>query len=358
MKKKELIIYKLSIIIPAYNMEKFISRCLDSIYDQEVNESCFEVITVNDGSTDKTESIIKTYQSKHPNLKLVSQDNQGLSAARNTGLKHATGNLIWFVDSDDATTKGSINRIINSFVEFPNSDFLIFDWIHYEIDIKKETYSRPLRAKDRKYYELPLKRNKADKILTRGVQWLIIYKTEYLQKNHLEYLEGILYEDNEFRMRAFYFAKEIRFVPFAHYIYTANRPGSITTEITSSLLYKDKDIESVMKAAYNWIKFENMYAKTTDDIIFVNMYISNMTSLLLRMASHFSNDQYNKYGNLVHTWKQEYITALKKSVSIQTFHPVYLIRILATLYFPKFYDCISLKYIKKSILKISDENSR
>ena len=342
---------KLSLVVAAYNIEDYIGDCLRSIFQQNAPIDCYEVIVVNDGSKDNTLNIIKSFEEGQPNLIIIDQINKGLSAARNAGLKKANGECILFVDGDDAITNNSIEKIISSFIKYPKTDFLIFDWIHNEIDINKKTYSRPLRDKDRKYYEQPLERNKADKILTRGVQWLIVYRTEYLRKNNLEYLEGILYEDNEFRMRAFFFANEIRFIPFAHYIYSANRVGSITTDITSRQYYKDKDIDSFIKATNNWLSFEKQYANTPANVKFINFYISDITGHLLRIASVFSDYQKNKYEQFVHIWKQEYIQALKKSFSIKFFHPIFVIRTMSTLFFPKYYNCISKKYLKMIIKK-------
>ena len=96
---------KLSIVVPAYNMENYIARCLDSIFISQEPEERYEVIVVNDGSKDKTKDIVNEYLPKHQNLTLISQENQGLSAARNAGLERITGDYVWFVDSDDAVTE-------------------------------------------------------------------------------------------------------------------------------------------------------------------------------------------------------------------------------------------------------------
>ena len=106
---------KLSIVIPAYNVEQYIGRCLDSIFNQQIETDLLEVIVVNDGSKDGTEGIIKLYASHHPNLIYISQENQGQSVARNNGFKNATGYLVWYVDSDDATTENSIQTIFTNF---------------------------------------------------------------------------------------------------------------------------------------------------------------------------------------------------------------------------------------------------
>lgn len=92
---------KLSIIIPAYNVENYISRCLDSVFDQDMSKEDYEVIVVNDGSIDNTQHILHMYTEKYSNLTLINQHNQGQSAARNKGIGIAKGYYLMFVDADD-----------------------------------------------------------------------------------------------------------------------------------------------------------------------------------------------------------------------------------------------------------------
>ncbi len=103
---------KISFIIPAYNVERFIKRCLDSIYSIGVESQ--EVIVVDDGSTDATSEIIESYRHTHPDMLIISQPNRGLSAARNSGLEKATGEFVWFVDSDDYLEPAASRNLIDS----------------------------------------------------------------------------------------------------------------------------------------------------------------------------------------------------------------------------------------------------
>ena len=90
---------RLSIIIPVYNVEKFLLKCLKSV--ESLINLRHEVIIVNDGSSDNSRSIIESFVEEHPSVKYISQANLGLSGARNAGLREATGEYIWFIDSDD-----------------------------------------------------------------------------------------------------------------------------------------------------------------------------------------------------------------------------------------------------------------
>ena len=107
----------LSIIIPLYNCEKYIKQCLDTIFRQEMNESEFEVIVIDDGSKDSSYSLASEYAKRHQNILVVKQENQGVACARNNALEKATGDYITFVDADDMLVFGSLSTLIKIAVE-------------------------------------------------------------------------------------------------------------------------------------------------------------------------------------------------------------------------------------------------
>src|SRR5690606_27089299 len=91
----------LSIVIPVYNVSEYVEKCIRSCYNQAVNQSCYEIIVINDGSKDDSLAICERLQEEFTDLKIITQNNKGLSGARNTGIANAHGKYIWFVDSDD-----------------------------------------------------------------------------------------------------------------------------------------------------------------------------------------------------------------------------------------------------------------
>ncbi len=109
---------QISIIIPCYNAEKFIGLCLDSLYSQNISEECYEIICVNDFSTDNTAQIIGQYRKIHKNLKLINQpENKKQGAARNVGLKVANGDYVWFIDADDLVVENVFQTIFKELAE-------------------------------------------------------------------------------------------------------------------------------------------------------------------------------------------------------------------------------------------------
>ena len=120
--------HKFSLIIPAYNVEKYIKKCLDSVLNQTYNN--YEIIIINDGSTDNTSKILESYKS-NKKIKIINQENKGLSNARNTGVSNAKGDYILFIDSDDFIEK--------ELLEILNKTIKDEDLVRFQIRILDET---------------------------------------------------------------------------------------------------------------------------------------------------------------------------------------------------------------------------
>ena len=117
---------QLSIIIPVYDVEAYVSKCLDSVFAQGMDPALYEVIVINDGSPDNSKAIIESYLPKHSNLIFIDQENQGVSVARNRGLDIAKGSYIAFIDPDDCIELNSLPSILNKAIEW-NIDVMYLD---------------------------------------------------------------------------------------------------------------------------------------------------------------------------------------------------------------------------------------
>ncbi len=137
--------YKVSVIIPVYNIDKYISKCLDSIINQSIFND-IEVIVVNDGSTDESYNICLEYSKKYNNIFLFSQKNSGVSSARNYGMKRATGKYIIFIDGDDFIDSNYIELLL---VNMDNGqyDLVISDYWIYQSDLDKKSYRNSSKIK-------------------------------------------------------------------------------------------------------------------------------------------------------------------------------------------------------------------
>ena len=209
----------LSIIIPVYNVEKYIARCLDSIFNQKIDESCFEVIVVNDGTPDNSMQIVDSYVAKHRNLIVINQENQGLSVARNVGLAKAVGDYVWFVDSDDWLTDKSLSIVLS----YVNKGFNLYSSqlirIWEDGKILKRSFPENVSCVSRIQY--------IKKFPAGAIQRFII-KRSLLADNGLLFYKGIYHEDAEFAPRLVFYAQTICLIR-EHIYYYAQRENSIMT---------------------------------------------------------------------------------------------------------------------------------
>lgn len=129
---------KISVVVPVYNVENYLGSCLDSVLNQDFES--FEIVVVNDGSTDGSLEIAKTYEARYPEkVRLISQENKGLGGARNTGIDNAKGEYIVFVDSDDTIKHDMLSSLYNEMTS-SNADIAIFG-IEY-VDENGKAFSR------------------------------------------------------------------------------------------------------------------------------------------------------------------------------------------------------------------------
>lgn len=258
----------LSIVIPIYNVEKYVDGTLDSIYSHiSDHTSDVEVIMINDGSTDNSKSIAERYYNMYSSYSiLINQDNMGLSCARNTGLKAAKGEYIWFIDSDDSIVPGSISEVIK-YIKKYRAEILAFDMIRinektgntktHHIFFRK--YNRNLYCKFLDKYHL------ISRIRETPVQ-KFIFNREFLDKHRLTFYPGILHEDNEFMVRCLFHAK--RFVPihYAPYRYLIRSNGSITA------MKNPKRIEDLLKITQLIKVYREQHAILYRDRFFLDYY--------------------------------------------------------------------------------------
>ena len=128
----------LSIIVPVYNTEKYIENCLDSLLEQDIDKSMYEIICINDGSTDGSLPILEEYAERYDNIVLINKSNEGVSIARNLGLEKSKGRYIWFIDSDDWIARECLGVIAQEIQKYDPSVVQIdFDYIQAEWRVKE-----------------------------------------------------------------------------------------------------------------------------------------------------------------------------------------------------------------------------
>lgn len=194
---------KLSIIIPVYKVEKYIQSTLQSIYNQQHDEFSFEVIVVNDGTPDGSMRIVTEFAAKHANLHIINQENQGLSCARNAGLKIARGEYVWFVDSDDTITERSVEKVIEC-AKLSKADVMGFCICKIEESTGNvENESAIWDRRHRSLLDCLTDKKQVIFYLHTGVAQHYVLRRKFLFHNRLSFHPSILYEDQEFLPRVF-----------------------------------------------------------------------------------------------------------------------------------------------------------
>ncbi len=273
---------KLSIIIPAYNVSKYIGKCLDSVIDQNLPASEYEIIVVNDGSTDNTLSVIEKY--KCNNLQIINQTNQGLSMSRNNGLRQAHGEYIWFIDGDDYIEKNSLRHLYETAVAY-NTDILFFQLTEVSIagSIKKQTcvehnvaHNKPLSGKE---------------AILRGYSpasaCAALYRRLYLISSNLLFRPGIYHEDSHFNYRAVSFADKVVFLESSPYYYV-KRDNSMTTDASAANIVKITTDNIIIAKSFH------EFADSIDDPELTLKIHSHADSMIFGVAVQMLN--YHKAG--------------------------------------------------------------
>ena len=223
MKNPDIII---SIIVPVYNVKEYIRECLESLISQTFNK--YEIILVNDGSTDGSDLICKEYEERYENIRYYSQSNKGQSAARNLGVIKSKGIYILFVDSDDYIENDTCKILYEAAKKY-DVDIVIGDILNEKERIITDTLFRAIPHENKKMTTEQYCKEAFEYNIYDIVPWIRLVKKEYLIKNKIEFLEGCYYEDHEYSMRLFTANNgtvvKIRF-PF--YFYRTDRAGSTT----------------------------------------------------------------------------------------------------------------------------------
>lgn len=211
----------ISFIIPAYNAEPYLRECLDSIERLDMQGRGFEVIVVNDGSTDGTAALLSDYQKRSADMVVITQENRGLSAARNAGMKVAKGEYLCFVDADDHLFAAKLPAKL---LETYKADIYSVNILQKGFDGKRSSYHRYVPD-----YEKLM--SAQDFMRDRNLQpcvWGYFWRAAFLREQNLVFVEGMLHEDEAFTPHAFALAQTFMALNIDWYERIL-RHGSITT---------------------------------------------------------------------------------------------------------------------------------
>lgn len=282
---------KVSIIVPVYNAEKYLEKCLSSFINQTMKE--IEIIMVNDGSLDNSVKIIQEYQKKDERIQLIQKENGGQASARNLGLTKATGEYVAFIDSDDYVELDMCEKMYqatkNSYYDIVCSDYYI------------------TKNDEDSYYKVFLKKNSGEisaeeYIFSGAAPWMKLYRRSFLINNQFQFPEGIIYEDfasiptlSKYKPTVYYLSEA-----YVHYVH---HEGS--TMRTKEYKKKYEDIFTAVQYLYDHLK-GNEVDMELEYLITYHLYLSALNfyqyekysqidKLASFMKKNFPNWQKNPY---------------------------------------------------------------
>lgn len=289
---------KLSIIIPVYNVEKYIENCIESAI---VNSNDYEIIAVNDGSTDQSGTILSKLKNKYSNLiKVITTENRGAGPARNSGIEIANGKYLLFMDSDDMLADYALNEILETCnKEF---DICLFDALsvnnhgdilkyergsHKQGEFSIENYPQVL-------YEFP-------------APWNKLFRRSLFIENNITFPNRVWFEDLRVCSKLYYFAKKIIYISKPWYLYLQHQ-GQITNsgndyrnlEIIDALedinsFYAEKGLLEKYRYELEYMAYYNELLTTSDRVNLINYRSTVQDDLLIYFLEKYPDFQKNKY---------------------------------------------------------------
>ena len=233
----------LSIIIPIYNVELYLENCLDSIANTNVSQEEYEVIVVNDGSTDNSYEIALKYASKIKNFKCFNQSNKGVSKTRNFALQQAEGTYVFFLDSDDHFKKDSFNKLMEVVQSEEEVDLFLLD---NKYPKKRSLYTTNQLISEH-FFSAYL--------------WKACFRRDFLKQNQIQFLEGYILEDGIFILESVLKAKSIATQSLDLVEYTYN-PTSYMRDTTN----KEKNHQMIVSFVHVIKIYEDLIEQYKDKL--------------------------------------------------------------------------------------------
>jgi glycosyltransferase involved in cell wall biosynthesis len=281
---------QLSIIVPVYNVEEYIEKCILSLQQQDIPKDQYEIIIINDGSPDNSREVVLKLMKEFSNIVFIEQENKGVSLARNAGIDKARGKYLLFIDPDDYVELNSFGRVLKA-ADDQNSQvtFLGYKFLNADNSIKKEILFSAEKGKiypGIKIYAI----SRGDGTTDPDRSVAILFSRGFMNMHSIRYIANVPYlEDGEFLARVLCLADRCIFEGNSFYIRTT-RPGSATN---SRLFYSDKAINGFFNAVNNLIQFKQKGSLNEVQQIFINRPIIKFTLLIVQACTGKGN--YKKY---------------------------------------------------------------
>ncbi|MCF7569078.1 glycosyltransferase [Sabulilitoribacter arenilitoris] len=315
---------KLSIVVPFYNAESHIERCLYSLVNQNINSNDYEILLIDDGSIDNGKVVVESFIKKHSNIKLYSQSNIGLGATRNKGIKLATGDYIYFIDADDYLAFNTLDIILKHAEEF-HLELLGFNTIATK---KKDFFISKTIKNNYKAYVLSGVDFLVEYKYHRLEAWWYIIKRDYLLKTGFEFEEGKFMEDAIFTFNIFLKAKRSMFLPIDAHRYVTTENSIMNNNKQEHLLKVIEDYISLV-FRFNSLSVEvtkNNVVNTSNIVDSIN-YKSTVSIYFMFFKLIKSKKTIKEINEILKQFKKIDMYPLKNFIGEQYFHKKFKITI-------------------------------
>lgn len=307
--------YKISVIVPVYNVENYLAQCLNSIMNQTLEE--IEILCINDGSTDSSPKILEEYQKKDKRIIVVNKANAGYGAACNTGLRLARGEYISIIEPDDfidknmyedmykLASKNDTDVVKSSFYEYKDSE------TDNKESIVKINWSEQYNMPD-SVFEVS---DCTQLLYFHPSIWSCIYKKEFLNKNDIKFVEakGAGWVDNPFQVQTLCLAKRILYTDNAYYYYRLTNPTSSSNIVNISNPFDRSDeVHEFLKR--NNINDENLFAHLYKrELSYIDTVLCGISNELFDHACKKIDEMISRMNKKV-LFENEYVNDYEKDV--------------------------------------------
>lgn len=313
----------ISIIVPVYNTEKYLDKCLDSLVNQTYYN--IEIICINNGSTDNSINILEQYQKNDPRVKVINTVNEGVSIARNVGLKEVHGEYIMFVDSDDWTNLNTCEIAIDTINEY-DVDVVLWSYIR---EFSQKSSKKIIFESDKLFEENDCKKlhrrfvgliedelSRIDNADALCPVWGKLYKASLIKDNDIKFVDirkiGT-YEDGLFNLHVFKYVKKAMFINQYNYHYRKDNISSITTKYKDNFYENWINLYSIMDAYIAKNELNDVYKQALKNRISINILGLGLNILnadgsfikKVKLIDEIINSR--QYRNAIKTFKTEYM---------------------------------------------------
>ncbi len=284
---------EVSIIVPVYNVEKYLPKCLDSLLGQTFND--IEIICVDDGSTDGSGEILGVYAQRDSRIKIVTKENGGLFSARHEGMKYINGKYVIFVDSDDWVSESLVEKSLEAASD-ENTDVVVFG----AFSVREKDGKTVCKRGGYDYAKIPEKFNRKNIFKYPPTAWSKMYRSDFIKRNNIRFQEIKNGEDQLFFIHAMLCANKIKVVRENLYYYIKSRAGAITAvnkKTSLSPVYNVYEIDKLLDA----LCIDEDYK-----IFILGKYFTKSLTWYTKAREDISEQFYNKVAELQKYLKEKY----------------------------------------------------